>query len=95
MGLTPSRTGIAIGRLVNAQLRFMPGSECASCGGINYFYFGHRHIVGELHNTVWFYQVRLSFPSHKFAFKYLINACAHIAFTLISGQLLFFCLNLP
>ncbi len=31
IGLTPSRTGIAIGRLVNAQLRYMPGSECACC----------------------------------------------------------------
>ncbi len=29
IGLTPSRTGIAIGR--HAQLRRMPGSECARC----------------------------------------------------------------
>ncbi len=39
----------------------MPGSECA--GGINDFYFGHRHDVGELHYTVWFFKVRWSFPS--------------------------------
>ncbi len=31
IGLTPSRMGIAIGRLVNAQLRHMPGSKCACC----------------------------------------------------------------
>ncbi len=31
IGLTPSRTGIAFGRLLNAQLRHMPGSECARC----------------------------------------------------------------
>ncbi len=31
IGLTPSRTGIVIGRLLNAQLRHMPGSECALC----------------------------------------------------------------
>ncbi len=29
IGLTPSRTGIGIGRLLNAQLRHMPGSDCA------------------------------------------------------------------
>ncbi len=44
-------------------------------GGINNFYFGHRHAVGKLHNTVWFYSLvlqfwfyhrffRWSFPSH-------------------------------
>ncbi len=27
IGLTPSRSGIAIGRLLNAQQRHMPGSE--------------------------------------------------------------------
>ncbi len=32
IGLIPSRTGIAIDRLVNAQLRHMSGSECARCG---------------------------------------------------------------
>ncbi len=31
IGLIPSRTGIAIGRLVNAQLRHMPSSEFARC----------------------------------------------------------------
>ncbi len=37
IGLTPSRTGIVIGPLLNAQLR--------------HIYFGHRHAVGKLHNT--------------------------------------------
>ncbi len=33
IGLTPSRTGIVIGRLLNAQLSYecAPGSECARC----------------------------------------------------------------
>ncbi len=31
-GLIPSRMVIAIGRLVNAQLRHMPGSEYVCCG---------------------------------------------------------------
>ncbi len=34
IGLTPSRMGIVIGRLLNAQLRHMSvrlGSECARC----------------------------------------------------------------
>ncbi len=53
---------IATGRLLNAQLPHMPGSECALRGGINHFYFGHRHAVGNLLNTVWFYKVRWSFP---------------------------------
>ncbi len=39
-------------------------------GGINNLYFGHRHAVGKLHNTVWFYKVRWSFPSH---FPSLLN----------------------
>ncbi len=33
-------------------------------------YFGHRHAVGKLHYTVWFYKVRWSFPSH---FPMLLN----------------------
>ncbi len=39
-------------------------------GGINHFYFGLRHDVGKLHNTVWFYKVCWSFPSH---FPSLLN----------------------
>ncbi len=54
IGLTPSRTGIVIGPLVNAQLRHMSVLP----GGINYLYFGHRHAVGMLHYTVWLYKVR-------------------------------------
>ncbi len=76
IGLTPSRTGIVIGRLLNAQLHHMRNMSvrlallCALPGGINNFYFGHRHAVGKLHNTVWFYKVRWSFPSH---FPSLLN----------------------
>ncbi len=69
IGLTPSRTGIVIGRLLNAQLRHM-SVRLALRGGITNLYFGHRHAVGKLHNTVWFYKVRWSFPSH---FPSLLN----------------------
>ncbi len=48
IGLTPSRTGIVIGPLLNAQLRHM---SVRAAGGINDLYFGHRHAVGNLHNT--------------------------------------------
>ncbi len=58
IGLTPSRTGIVIGRLLNAQVRHMSVRlALIERGGINHFYFGHRHAVGKLHNTVWFYKV--------------------------------------
>ncbi len=73
IGLTPSRTGIVIGRLLNAQLRHMSvrlALLCALPGGINNLYFGHRHAVGKLHYTVWLYKVRWSFPSH---FPSLLN----------------------
>ncbi len=71
IGLTPSRTGFVIGRLLNAQLHYMSVRLALSVrGGINYLYFGHRHAVGKLHNTVWFYKVRWSFPSH---FPSLLN----------------------
>ncbi len=63
----PSRTGIDIGPLLNAQLRHM---SVRVRGGINDFYFGHRHAVGKLHYTVWLYKVRWSFPSH---FPSLLN----------------------
>ncbi len=71
IGLTPSRTGIVIGRLLNAQVRYMSVRLALSVrGGINNLYFGHRHAVGKLHNTVWLYKVRWSFPSH---FPSLLN----------------------
>ncbi len=71
IGLTPSRMGIVIGRLLNAQLCHMSVRLALSVrGGINIFNFGHRHAVGKLHNTVWFYKVRWSFPSH---FPSLLN----------------------
>ncbi len=43
---------------------------CALREGINNLYFGHRQAVGKLHNTVWFYKVPWSFPSH---FPSLLN----------------------
>ncbi len=59
-------------------------------GGINHFYFGHRHAVGKFHNSL-VLQSLLEFSlSLSFAFKYLINARAHFAFTFISGQLLIY-----
>ncbi len=62
--------GIVIGRLLNAQLCHMSVRLALSVrGGINIFNFGHRHAVGKLHNTVWFYKVRWSF-SH---FPSLLN----------------------
>ncbi len=54
----PSRTGIVIGPLLNAQLRHMSVRAA------------WRHAVGKLHNTVWLYKVRWSFPSH---FPSLLN----------------------
>ncbi len=85
----PSRTGIVIGRLLNAQLRHMSVRLALSVrGGINNFYFGHRHAVSKLHNTVWFYKVRWSFPSH---FPSLLNTllmpvtfCFHFHFRSIA-----------
>ncbi len=63
--------------------------ECALPGGINNLYFGHRHSVGKLHKFSLVVQSSLEFSlSLSFAFKYLINARAHFAFTFISGQLL-------
>ncbi len=64
IGLTPSRTGIFIGRLLNAQLRHMSalGSECASCLEAYIIFILATDAVGKLHNTVWFYKVRWSFP---------------------------------
>ncbi len=92
IGLTPSRTGIVNGRLLNAQLRHVFDWlwVCALRGGINNLYFGHRHAVGKLHNTVWFYNSLEFSLSFSFAFIYLINARAHFAFTFISGQFLIY-----
>ncbi len=84
IGLTPSRTGIAIGRLLNAQLRHMSVRaawrrtahfRCVEINPLIFLikinlYFGHRHAVGKLHYTVWFYKVCWSFPSH---FPSLLN----------------------
>ncbi len=73
IGLTPSRSGIAIGRLLNAQLRHMSVHLALSvCAARRHklFLFGHRHAVGKLHNPVWFYKVRWSFLFH---FPSLLN----------------------
>ncbi len=84
IGLTPSRTGIVIGRLLNAQLPHMSVRLALSVRAA----FGHRHAVGKLHNTVWFYKVRWSFPSH---FPSLLNTllmpvtfCFHFHFRSIA-----------
>ncbi len=66
----PSRTGIAIGRLLNAQLRHMLGLSLRAARRHTSFFFGHRYNVGEWNNTVWFYKVSLIFPSH---FHSLLN----------------------
>ncbi len=67
IGLTLSRTGIVIGRLLNAQLRSLYAwlRVCALRGGINYFYFGTDTLSAS-----WFYKVRWNFPSH---FPSLLN----------------------
>ncbi len=68
----PSRTGIVIGPLLNAQLRHMSvlALRVRAAWRHKLSYFGHRHAVGKLHNTVWLYKVRWSFPSH---FPSLLN----------------------
>ncbi len=75
LACSTSRTGIVIGRLLNAQLHHM---SVPLRGGINHLYFGHRLTVVSLEFSL----------SLSFAFKCLINARAHCAFTFISGQLL-------
>ncbi len=80
----PSRTGIVIGRLLNAQLRHMSvrlALRVRLRGGINNLYFGHRHTVGKLHNTVWLYKVHWSFPSH---FPSLLNTLLMLVRILLS-----------
>ncbi len=91
IGLT-SRTGIVIGRLLNAQLHHM---SVRLRGGINNFYFGHRHAVGKLHNTVWFYKVCWSFPSH---FPSLLNTFSSALHLFLDSFQIFLnsvCLFLP
>ncbi len=92
IGLTPSRTGIAIGRLLNAQLLHMSVRLALSVrGGINNLYFGHRHAVGKLHNTVWFYKVLWSFPSH---FPSLLNTLLMPVHILLSLSFQVNCLSI-
>ncbi len=88
IGLTPSRTGIVIGPLLNAQLRHM--SVCAAWRHkLSLFWPQTRCRQVNLYSLV--VQRSLEFSlSLSFTFKYLINARAHFALTFISGQLLIY-----
>ncbi len=94
IGLTPSRTGIVIGRLLNAQLRHMSVRLALSVRAawrhkLSLFWPQTRCRQVALYSLV--VQSSLEFSlSFSFAFKYLINARAHFAFTFISGQLLIY-----
>ncbi len=59
--------------------------------GINNLYFGHRHAIGKLHNTVWFYKVRWSFPSH---FPSLLNTLLMFVHILLSLSFQVNCLSI-
>ncbi len=79
----PSRTGIVIGRLLNAQLRHM-SVRAAWRHKLSLFWPQTRCRQDALYSLV--VQSSLEFSlSLSFAFKYLINARAHFAFTFISG----------
>ncbi len=85
----PSRTGIVIGRLLNAQLRHMSVRlalrvRAAWRHKLSLFWPQTRCRQDALYSLV--VQSSLEFSlSFSFAFKYLINARAHFAFTFISG----------
>ncbi len=84
----PSRTGIVIGRLLNAQLRHM-SVRAAWRLKLSLFWPQTRCRQVALYSLV--VQSSLEFSlSLSFAFKYLINARAHFAFTFISGHLLIY-----
>ncbi len=86
IGLTPSRIGIVIGPLLNAQLCHMC-VRAAWRHKLSLFWPLTRCRQVALYSLV--VQSSLEFSlSLSFAFKYLINARAHFAFTFISGQLL-------
>ncbi len=88
IGLTPSRKGIVIGPLLNAQLRHM-SVRAAWRHKLSLFWPQTRCRQVALYSLV--VQSSLEFSlSLSFAFKYLINARAHFAFTFISGQLLIY-----
>ncbi len=88
----PSRTGIVIGPLLNAQLRHMSVRlalrvRAAWRHKLSLFWPQTRCRQVALYSLV--VQSSLEFSlSLSFAFKYLINARAHFAFTFISGKLL-------
>ncbi len=82
----PSKTGIVIGPLLNAQLRHM-SVRTAWRHKLSLFWPQTHCRQVALYSLV--VQSSLEFSlSLSFAFKYLINARAHFAFTFISGQLL-------
>ncbi len=84
----PSRTGIVIGRLLNAQLRHM-SVRAAWMHKLSLFWPQTHCRQVALYSLV--VQSSLEFSlSLSFAFKYLINARAHFAFTFISGHLLIY-----
>ncbi len=88
----PSRTGIVIGPLLNAQLRHMSVRLALRVRDawrhtFSLFWPQTRFRQVALYSLV--VQSSLEFSlSLSFAFKYLINARAHFAFTFISGHLL-------
>ncbi len=90
----PSRTGIVIGRLLNAQLRHMSVRLALRVRAawrlkLSLFWPQTRCRQVALYSLV--VQSSLEFSlSLSFAFKYLINARAHFAFTFISGHLLIY-----
>ncbi len=69
----PSRTGIVIGPLLNAQLRHMSvrlARRVRAAWRHKLSLFWPQTRCRKLHNTVWLYKVRWSFPSH---FPSLLN----------------------
>ncbi len=90
----PSRTGIVIGRLLNAQLRHMSVRLALSVRAawrLKLSLFWPQTRCGQVALYSLVVQSSLEFSlSLSFAFKYLINARAHFAFTFISGHLLIY-----
>ncbi len=64
IGLTPSRTGIVIGPSRTGIVIGPSRTGIVIGPSRTGIVIGHRHAVGKLHNTVWLYKVRWSFPSH-------------------------------
>ncbi len=88
IGLTPSRTGIVIGRLLNAQLRHM---SVRAAWRHKSSLFWPQTRCRKLHNTVWLYKARWSFPSH---FPSLLNTLLMPVRILLSLSFQVNCYNL-